>query len=337
MALLPDITAIDIGSATRDMGSFMPALKDYFDQQKTTAGDSTNIDSIRQDNRGSTGASEGPAQSPRFSLVKNSNSPTAFTIQPKSADENWQFNLRIGSSNTDTRALGGYDPQGKVSDPENPGTGGIQDATVGPSSTNSTGNPEESPEEYAFTLTSGTGSNNVSSSMYVIEFDDAFWILIPGSSETSIKGGGGHIGKTINTIFPSISSGLSFHANRNVDDPELWFNGEGITSPYNIVQFGLDQWEVNKADRSINNFNLGWKSGVDMAQTYGAFRIDTPDGREREIGIIKYFLVMRDQQETPGIVLDGGSKTDLVFVDSDGNNTTPYVIPWDANLTPIFQ
>lgn len=307
MAVVPDITAIELnvaaGSATEE--DFVKALHDYFDSSISSASGSSIVSSVIHENHSgganNGGSSTGPLDSPNFDLVANTNSTTAFTIEPQSS-ETWHLNIKASTGNDYADIF--IDPQG-----------GITDATT--SSTSSTGNPTPSPEQWGFY----TNSYN---KFYVVEFDDAFFIFAIASSENRIDVGG-HAGKVVSPYPATFGDGFGYGAGSSGG----W--GGASQGELQVIQYDVDKWATFSQKEDFNN---GWDTN-DIRINFEDIRPDTGGGK-RSIGYAKYMLNC-SIDETPGVVLDGGTGTDYVFAHDSSTSSNNEIIPWDASITPIFQ
>lgn len=328
MAISPDITYIETGlSDNPTIDQLLPSLKDFFDSSITAVADSSNITSV-DSNHGN-----GP-NAQHFDLVSNTNSPTAFTVTPSDSNQGWHANLRYDSSE-DTgpvTCFGFIDPNGE-----------IIDATTSPPSHNfnaAKGTPDS--EEGCWELEGNFWNNprNVGSDYYVIEFNDAFIILNIRASGDAIKGVG-FMGRIFEPWFSGdFGSGLGYMSPTGVNDGDgsmtldsLFDRGNGSFS----FQLSDQLWDTGQVSTTGAHFpGLGipanWFNGNFMP---GIPHILVPPNVDRIIGTPKY-IMKANVEDAPGVVVDGGSATDWVYVGEDSSTAYYSIVPWDSSLTPVF-
>lgn len=306
MPIVPDITEITLDQSPPDMSHIAPALKDVFDPSITSVANVTNVSSIN------TNHGNGP-DAQRFDLVANTNSSTAFAVSPTASGESWHLNFRQTSAELIQNLI---DPNADITD-----------STTTPPTVGTSG--EESPENGGYAIRSGATINNV---MYLVEFDDAMWIL--NSTGNEIKGAG-YLGKTVTPLL-GIGQGFGYHAS-NADS--LTLSGTGIfenESGMGQVQQRVGDWAPPDSLKGVSLQN-NWFSGNLMVQAVDVGVTQLPNSNFRDTYLVNKYSLLANQSETPGTMIDGGaSSTDWVYFGEDGSTIVNEVIPWDTSITPDF-
>lgn len=321
MAIVPDITCFQLDTGiTRNAENLTKALKEYYDSSISDASQATYVGNVIHENHSgganNGGSSTGPLDSPNFDLVANTNSASSFTVEPQSS-ETWHMNFRYDSGNDETFMV--IDPQG-----------GITDATAVPPTISSTGNPTPSPERRIIDWSNSNLSNDANK-YYVVEFDDAAFLLQVQDDEQSL-GSGAHFGKIFQPFGDDYGEGFGFSTRSNNDLSLINLNSGEVRA----AQFKADSWKsgTNPFDND-NYFKNGWPGNEISVNFLVPLTFNLSTG-ERHHGFPKYCFRI-NRQETPGIVVSGNGNTDWVFVEGFSGSTEDKVIPWDDSIRPEFQ
>lgn len=262
--------------------------------------------------------------STKFTLVANGGDNDAFTITPVDAQETWQLNFRRTSTTNTKVAL---DPLANITDPGSTG--------VAPTITD---NSEWSAEQDLWVI-AGASAENVD--FYVIELDDALFVLNMNSGTTTHTPRGIHAGRTWVPFYTdgtngdNYADGLGIHGYLpDWGTSNMWsgtttsYSGPSRIRGHQTGWFGpLTTFEPN----TVGRINLLERLSPLI---FGMDNTDTGVDHQA-IGFSKYLAKARVTQ-APGTLLDGGVSNDSWVHIADTNANDTNVIPWDRTVSPVF-
>jgi hypothetical protein len=262
--------------------------------------------------------------STKFSTVANGGDNDAFTITPVDAQETWYLNFRR-TSTTNTKLL--LDPLFNITDPGGTGTP--------PTLTDST---EDSEEQDCWAI-AGASAENVD--FYVIELDDALFVLNLNSGTTTHTPRGIHAGRTWIPFFTdgtngdNYADGLGIHGHLpDWGSTNMWVGASTFSSGPSKIRGHQTGWFgplTTFEPTSLGRINLNERVAP---LVMGLDAVDGATDRQA-IGFSKYMFKARVSQ-SPGTLMDGGVGNDAFVHIADTNASDTNVIPWDRLVSPVF-
>jgi hypothetical protein len=272
--------------------------------------------------------------STKFNVKANGPTDDGFTLTPVSGVENWELNFRRSSA-TEIQTM--IDPLENITSPG--------DTVSAPTLTDSSEYSEEEPcLQY---------SASYSARFYLIELDDALFILNMDAAETHTPVAC-HLGRV---YIPFFSDGL------NGDN---YADGLGMLGhiPRTSTSSGSGYWLSGTSNSCIRMAQTGsgraaptasWypagtplnPSSAESGSVQGVYRPrpvlieanNTYSSNENMAGYCRYFLYGNGGVTTsqpPGTVLDAGPGKDGWLFINYTNAATLLLVPWDRDLIPVF-
>jgi hypothetical protein len=272
--------------------------------------------------------------STKFNVKANGPTDDGFTLTPVSGVENWELNFRRSSA-TAIQTL--IDPLEGITSPGDTGSA--------PTLTDSSEYSEEEPcLQY---------SASYSARFYVIELDDALFVLNMDAAETHTPVGC-HLGRV---YIPYFSDGLN---GDNYADGLGMFGHIPRVSPSGIANLWLSTtanscirmaqtgsgrtaptaaWYVAAPTFNPNSSKSGSVQGVFRPRPVVIDAVNTYSSNECNAGYCRYLLYGNGGVSTsqpPGTLMDAGpSKDSWCFIGYNTSNTF-LVVPWDRTQSPVF-
>jgi hypothetical protein len=258
--------------------------------------------------------------SSKFSIKTTSPVGDAFVLEPIDVDETWEMSFRLRNT---TATYCSIEPTGSITDPGLSGDPGTAPSTL---------SAENSTEIASLTVTGAESSD-----FYVIELDDAFFVLFMNSGETFTPLGI-HAGRI---YIPYYSDGV---------DGDNFADGLGLLggAPYMDGAFSANRWfsshttSISRTRGDQTNWYRNQGAGsVPSSRIQEQVRLrpvyvqlsDTQGTTDNRVGYAKYCMYTKTAQ-SPGAVLDSGSDAwcHIYPTLTSGNQ----IIPWDKLVTPAF-